>query len=157
MKIGIVSDTHDNLPKIKKAMAAFTARKCEAIIHAGDVISPFAAKALKAAKLPIYAVYGNNDGERKGLAELLPGICDGPRAFELGGRKFVLAHSIAQVPDSARAGADVIVVGHTHVAGIERTKPLVINPGECSGWLYGKHSVVVLDTARLAAEELNLD
>jgi hypothetical protein len=157
MRIGIISDTHDNMPKIKKALAAFAARKCEALIHAGDIISPFAAKALKAAKLPIYAVYGNNDGEKQGLADLLPGICDGPRLLELDGKKILVAHSIAQVPESARAGVDLVVVGHTHVAGLERTKPLVLNPGECSGWLYGKHSVAVLDTTRLAIEEITLD
>lgn len=157
MKIGILSDTHDNIPKIKKALAAFTARKCEAIIHAGDIVSPFAAKALRATKLPIYAVYGNNDGERKGLADLLPGICDGPRTIELDGKKIVIAHSTVQVPDAVKAGADLVVVGHTHVAGIERAKPLVLNPGECGGWLYGKHSIAVLDTARLAIEEIVLD
>jgi len=157
MRIGIISDTHDNLPMIKKALAAFAARKCEALIHAGDIISPFAAKVLKAAKLPIYAVYGNNDGERKGLADLLPGICDSPRLVELDGRKILVAHSITQVPEPARAGVDLVVVGHTHVAGLERTKPLVLNPGECAGWLYGKHSVAVLDTARMAIEEITLD
>jgi uncharacterized protein len=157
MKVGIISDTHDNMPKIKKAMAAFAARKCEALIHAGDIISPFAAKALRAAKLPVYAVYGNNDGEKKGLADLLPGICDGPRLIELDGKKILIAHSLAQVSEAAKAGADLVIVGHTHVAGLERTKPLVLNPGECGGWLYGKHSVAVLDTARLAIEEVILD
>jgi putative phosphoesterase len=157
MKVGIIADTHDNIPKIKKALAAFAARHCEALIHAGDIISPFAAKALRAAKLPIHAIYGNNDGERKGLADLLPGICDGPRLLELDGKKILVAHSIAQVSESARAGVDLVIVGHTHVAGLERTKPLVLNPGECGGWLYGRHSVAVLDTARLAIEEIPLD
>ena len=157
MKIGIIADTHDNLPKIKKALALFKMRGCEAIVHAGDVIAPFAAKALRALKLPIYAVYGNNDGERKGLADLLEGISDGPRLVELDGRKILVAHSLAQVPDSARAGVDAVVVGHTHIAEIQRTKPLIINPGECGGWLYGKTSVAVLDTVRMSVEEISLD
>ena len=157
MKVGIISDTHDNIPKIKKALAAFAMRKCEALIHAGDVISPFAAKALRAAKLPIYAVYGNNDGDHKALADLLPGICEGPRLVELDGKKILVAHSITQVPEPARAGTDLVVVGHTHVAGIERTKPLDLNPGECGGWLYARHSVAVLDTARMSLEEISLD
>lgn len=157
MKIGLIADTHDNLPKLRKALAAFAMRKCEAIVHAGDVISPFAAKALMQPRLPVLAVYGNNDGERKGLAELIPGICDGPRLVELGGRKILVAHSIAQVADPGASGADLVVVGHTHVAEIQRARPLVVNPGECGGWLYGKSSVAVLDTARLAVEELGLD
>ena len=157
MRIGLIADTHDNMPKIKKALAAFTARKVEAMVHAGDVISPFAAKALRATKLPIFAVYGNNDGERKGLADLLEGISDGPRLVELDGRKILVAHSVAQVSEAAKAGADLVVVGHTHVAGLERTKPLVLNPGECGGWLYGKTSVAVLDTVRMSVEEISLD
>jgi len=157
MRIGLIADTHDNMPKIKKALAAFTARKVEAIIHAGDIVSPFAAKLLRSTKLPIYAVYGNNDGERKGLAELFAGICDGPRLVELDNRKILVAHSLVRIPDSARAGVDAIVVGHTHVVELQRTKPLVINPGECGGWLYGKTSVAVLDTSRMSVEEVSLD
>ncbi len=157
MKIGIIADTHDNIPKIKKALATFKMRGCEIIIHAGDVIAPFAAKALKAAKLPVYAVYGNNDGERKGLADLLD-IVDGPRVIKVGERKILLAHSLDQVTDEHKAGVDLVVVGHTHVAQVKRDeKPLVLNPGEAGGWLYGKTSVAVVDTGRMSIEELSLD
>ena len=157
MKIGIIADTHDNLPKIKKALALFKMRGCEAIVHAGDVIAPFAAKALRALKLPIYAVYGNNDGERTGLAELLD-IADGPRLVKLGERTILLAHSDAQVTPEAAKGADLVVVGHTHVAGIKRDqKPQVLNPGEAGGWLYGKATVAVVDTVRMSIEEFSLD
>jgi hypothetical protein len=157
MKIGIIADTHDNIPKIKKALAFFTMRKCEAIIHAGDLVAPFAAKALKAAKLPIYAVFGNNDGERKGLAELLD-IVEGPRTVKLGDRTFLVAHSESQIVPELAAGADLVIVAHTHVAGVKRDqKPLVLNPGEAGGWLYGRASVAVVDTTRLAIEEMSLD
>jgi len=157
MKIGIIADTHDNIPKIKKALALFKMRGCEAIVHAGDVIAPFAAKALKALKLPIYAVYGNNDGERKGLSDLLD-ITDGPRLVKLGDRTILLAHSDAEVTPENAKGADLVVVGHTHVASVKRDqKPMVLNPGEAGGWLYGKASVAVVDTARMSIEEFSLD
>ncbi len=157
MKIGVIADTHDNIPKIKKALAAFKKRECGIIIHAGDVISPFAAKALKAAKIPIYAVYGNNDGEKKGLKELLD-IVDGPRVLKVGERKIVVAHSESQLTEGHREGADLIIVAHTHIAQLRRDEqPLVLNPGEAGGWLYGKTSVAVVDTGRLAIEELSLD
>jgi len=156
MKIGVIADTHDNIPKIKKALATFKGRDCEVIIHAGDVISPFAAKALKAAKLPVYAVYGNNDGEKKGLADLLD-IVEGPRVLKVGGRRIVVAHSIDQITEEHRQSAELIVVGHTHVAELKREKPMLLNPGEAGGWLYGKTSVAVVDTGRLAIEQLSLD
>ncbi|HCL90984.1 MAG TPA: YfcE family phosphodiesterase, partial [Candidatus Atribacteria bacterium] len=41
MKIGIISDTHDNLPKIKKAVGIFNREKVELVLHAGDFVSPF--------------------------------------------------------------------------------------------------------------------
>jgi putative phosphoesterase len=157
MKIGVIADTHDNIPKIKKALALFKKRECGIIIHAGDVIAPFAAKALKAAKIPIYAVYGNNDGEKKGLKDLLD-IVDGPRVIKVGERKIVVAHSEAQVTDAHREGADLVIVGHTHIAQVRRDeKPLFLNPGEAGGWLYGKTSVAVVDTGRMAIEEVSLD
>ena len=156
MRIGIIADTHDNIPKIKKALAVFRKRNCEMIIHAGDVIAPFAAKALKAAKLPLYAVYGNNDGERKGLAEILD-IVEGPRVLKVGERRIVVAHSLAEVTEEHKGGADLVVVAHTHIAELQRGKPLVLNPGEAGGWLYGKHAVAILETGRMAIEQLSID
>jgi predicted phosphodiesterase len=38
-----------------------------------------------------------------------------------------------------------VVYGHTHKVDIREGKPLIINPGECSGWLYGQATVVTLD------------
>jgi len=35
MKIGIISDTHDNLPQIKKAVEIFNREKVELVLHAG--------------------------------------------------------------------------------------------------------------------------
>jgi len=157
MKIGVIADTHDNIPKIKKALALFKKRECGIIIHAGDVVAPFAAKALKAAKIPVYAVYGNNDGEKKGLKDLLD-IVDGPRVLKVGERRIVVAHSESQLTDQHREGADLVIVGHTHVAQVKREeRPLLLNPGEAGGWLYGKTSVAVVDTGRLAIEEVSLD
>jgi len=156
VRIGIIADTHDNIPKIKKALAVFRKRECEMIIHAGDVIAPFAAKALKAAKLPVYAVFGNNDGEKKGLAEILD-IVDGPRVLKIGERRIVVAHTSTEVTEQQREGVDLIVVAHTHIAEIQRSKPLVLNPGEAGGWLYGKHTVAVLETGRMAIEQMSID
>jgi putative phosphoesterase len=60
LKIGVISDTHDNLDSIKRAVAYF-AENVEIIVHAGDVIAPFSAKIFKEADIPVYGVLGNND------------------------------------------------------------------------------------------------
>ncbi len=156
MKIGVIADSHDNIPMIKKALAVFVKRECQIIIHAGDVISPFAAKALLSAKIPVYAVYGNNDGEKKGLKDLLD-IVEPPRVIKAGDRTIVLAHSEDQIKDEHRTGADLLIYGHTHVSLVERDKePMTLNPGECGGWLYSKPSVAVINTERMSIEEISI-
>ncbi|MCD6495052.1 metallophosphoesterase family protein, partial [Candidatus Bipolaricaulota bacterium] len=40
MKIGIISDTHDNMPKIAAAVRLFNEEHIDLVVHAGDFISP---------------------------------------------------------------------------------------------------------------------
>ena len=44
MLLGIMADTHDNLPMTKKAVELFNDRKVEYMIHARDFTSPFTLK-----------------------------------------------------------------------------------------------------------------
>ena len=155
MKIGVISDTHDRLPTLRRAVAFFERLKMEAVFHAGDYVAPFAAKLLAPPNLaaPLYCIYGNNDGERKGLKAVLPQIQDGPLWVESGGRRILLHHFVDWCPVSEIARADVVVTGHTHeVVNERREGRLFLNPGECCGWLYGRCTVAVLDTATLSAE-----
>jgi len=155
MKIGVLSDSHDNLPMIDAAMRRFTDAGAEVVLHAGDVIAPFAARRLIG--LTLHCVYGNNDGERAGLAKALEGITDGPVRLTLGGRTIVMTHDEAELADADTAGAEVVVSGHTHdvvnevVGGV-----LHLNPGECGGWLTGRCTIAILDTETLAAEIVDL-
>ena len=152
MKVGILADTHDNLPHIQWGLAVFRERGCEAIIHAGDYVAPFALKTVLGFPGRVYGVLGNNDGEREGLRKLMPGLDKGPLRVELGGRKIVVIHELEKLGEAERARTDVVVCGHTHLAEITAGKPLVINPGECGGWLTGRSTVAVLDTERVTAE-----
>ncbi len=47
MNIGIISDTHDNLALIKKAVTFFNGEKVDLVLHAGDFVSPFTALEFK--------------------------------------------------------------------------------------------------------------
>jgi len=80
MKVGVISDTHDRLPTFRRAMQMFKRMNVEAVIHAGDYVAPFAAALITPDVLdvPLYCVYGNNDGEKAGLKKMLPNIVDGP-------------------------------------------------------------------------------
>ena len=160
MKIGVLSDSHDNMAMILAALELFEAERVEAAIHAGDIVAPFAAKLLKRFAGPLHVVYGNNDGEREGLAGVLPQISPGPLRVDLAGRRIIVHHWIEQVPPEATAGADVIITGHTHVIVNDRVEgrhpTLILNPGECCGVLTGRSTAAILDTDSLSARIVTL-
>jgi putative phosphoesterase len=158
MLIGIFSDTHDQLIAIDRALEVFRQRKVDLVVHGGDLISPFAAKRLKAGvTVPLHIIYGNNDGERDGLKKILPQIQDGPMYIEAAGKTIAVHHDPALLPPEAVKKADIIVVGHTHDRQIEtRDGKLFLNPGECCGWLTGKGTVALLDPAAMKVEIVEL-
>lgn len=155
MKIGAIADSHDNLPMIRKAVELFNGRSdISLVVHAGDIIAPFALRELLKLRVPLKAVFGNNDGERVGLRSMLPEICEPPLTLEIGGRSVRIAHSRDGAGETD--GLDVVVYGHDHKAGIQPGRPLKVNPGECCGYLSGRATVAVIDLDRLAAEIIEL-
>ena len=160
MLIGIVSDTHDHLSRLRQALALCRERGAEIILHAGDFVSPFTAEEFRKADLPVIGVFGNNDGDKLYLRERFSGVGDlhpGPHEMELAGRRIVLMHeprALEALVASRRY--DLVVYGHTHQIALQRGQPLVINPGECSGWLSGRATCAVVDLSTWAAEILDL-
>ncbi len=155
MKIGVISDTHDRLPTFRRAIGLFNRLDVAAVFHAGDYVAPFAAKLIAAdvLKAPLHCVYGNNDGERAGLKELLPGIVDGPLKVTVGGRRIVMSHFIDWLVPADIEGAEVVITGHTHgvVKDVDNGR-LMLNPGECCGWVTGRPTVALLELDTLKAD-----
>ncbi len=152
MKLGVIADTHDRLPTMERAIQLFVDQRVDAILHAGDFVAPFAAKRLLPPyvpeSIPVHCCFGNNDGEREGLVGVLPQLVDGPVRAVFGGCTVVMDHFIDWLKPQAIAGADVVVTGHTHaVVNETRDGVLYLNPGECCGWLNGRCTVAVLETA----------
>jgi len=58
----------------------------------------------------------------------------------------------------AKSGCyDLVIYGHTHTPDIRTVNnTLIINPGEASGWLYGKPTVAVADLSAMTAEIIRL-
>jgi len=159
--IGILSDTHDNLTRVRQAVDLFNGAGCDLVIHAGDIVAPFTVEALRRLRAPVKAVYGNCDGERAGLAKAFQGmgeVRDAPFAFLHGGVRYLVSHFDAPVGRYvASRAADIIVYGHTHRPVVEsRDGLLLINPGETGGWLRGRSTVVLLDPDTLAADIITL-
>lgn len=153
MRIGLISDTHDRLDAMDAALEWFRGAGIDTLIHPGDVIAPFAAKRLAAFGGRLFITYGNNDGERAGLMGVLPQIQNGPLWVELEGRRILVHHFIDWCAPADVAAADVVVTGHTHEAGVERVGgKLLVNPGECCGWVTGRRTIGVLDLERMTVE-----
>jgi len=156
MLIGVMADTHDNLPLIEQALKELKDRGAALLVHAGDFVAPFALKAVLAGGIPLVGVFGNNDGEREGLMKLHVDLHKEPHRFMAGGRSLVAAHGPEVLWRVLKGGDDVGICGHTHEPLIEPGPPLVVNPGEVGGWLTGRSTAAVIDLATLRAEIVEL-
>jgi len=153
MRIGVIADTHDRLPMIDRGLAVLRRRSPDALVHAGDIVAPFAARRLLAWTGPLHVIFGNNDGERKILKEVLPQIQDGPLWVEADGKRILVHHFVGWCPASDIARADIVITGHSHeVVNEQRDGKLFVNPGECCGWVNERCTVAVLETDSLSAE-----
>ena len=152
MKIGIIADSHDRLSTLKKAIKILKMENVEFLLHAGDIIAPFVVPILAESGVPVYAVYGNNDGERKGLKEAFAKynlrIEEPPFCFIYKDLRITLFHEFSENEFDAKEN-DLIVFGHTHKPEIVEGNPLILNPGELCGWVYGRSTFMLLDTVNM--------
>ena len=165
--IGIITDSHDKMNALWKAVEFFNERGVKAVLHAGDLISPFTARAFKELEPKLYFVFGNNDGDKLTLTKWFEEIgatsCGDFGDLTIDGLHIALLHGTneALVKALAKSGEfDVIVRGHTHEPSIKIIEGVpVINPGESSGVLSGKSTVSILEIANLNVEitQLELD
>jgi len=155
-KIGLISDTHDNLNMIKAAVKKFNELNLSLVIHCGDYIAPFTLENFQGLKAKLLGVFGNCDGEKEGLrkkAEELGFLLHlPPYKLELEGKKILISHNLITPPSNI----DILVHGHTHKPLIKIGTPLIINPGEASGWLTGKATIGILDLDNLKVEIIEL-
>ena len=153
MKIAIMSDTHDHQDMIDKALDFFHEQGCEHLIHAGDIIAPFSARRISKFKGSIHAIYGNCDGEIKGLKQDLPSVVQPPLALEINGVSIFVVHDLNAENQALvdQRSPDVVISGHTHLAGIQESGTLYINPGETCGYITGRSTVAILETDTIEA------
>ena len=152
MRIGIIADTHDNLPAVKRAVDFFNAEKLQFVLHAGDFVAPFVIKHIAALTCDWRGVLGNNDGEKAGLLRASGNrIAEGVLRVDIGGVRIAMVHDLAAL-DVKKEKADIVICGHTHTPEIVSLgRKLIINPGEACGWLSGVSTVAVADLDGLSA------
>ena len=159
MLIGIISDSHDNLPALEAAVKHLNREGVEHVLHAGDMVAPFAAVKLAKLEAKLTCVYGNNDGERallsKRIADMKASIADFAELV-LANRKIALYHgTIARLTEALIASGhyDLVVTGHTHKSEVHQLRSCIaINPGELCGYLTGRRTLCIVDLKTLKAE-----
>ena len=164
MKIAVVSDIHDNIWNLEKALRRV--RGCEVLICCGDLCSPFVIDILaEGFQGPTHIVFGNNDGDRYRLtlkAARHPHLhLHGEFAeLALGGKSFAVHHYDDVARSLARGEVyDVVCFGHNHRYEVRRDgKTLLINPGEIMGGLSEGQvaTLVVFDTESGEVERIVL-
>ncbi|MBY0585767.1 metallophosphoesterase [bacterium] len=159
MLLGIVSDSHDHLTRLEWALDRCIRENIEGLIHPGDIIAPFAARMLAQMWTgPRLTVYGNNDGERRGLALVLPEITDGPVLCEWGGKRISVDHYPPDAEHRPITKASLVIFGHTHQVLVERREGvLYLNPGESCGWVTGRPTMALLDTENERVEIIEIE
>jgi putative phosphoesterase len=136
MRIGIISDSHDQHERTRVAVQFLLAQGAERLFHCGDLTRSEIVDIC--ALLPCYFVFGNNDAGR--VAELRAAIARAPEAvcLEWGGvveldRKRIAVTQGHQSKECRRllaSGPDYLFSGHTHVAADQRDDVTRrINPG----------------------------
>lgn len=163
MKIAILSDSHDHIDNLRKALAQAKNAKAEAVIFCGDMCAPATAKIFAETGLPVYAVFGNCDEDqyqialRGGDKFKIIGLSEEFHQVELGKRKIAFCH-YPKLADllSKTDEYDAVFFGHTHQAGMgTHGKTLLLNPGAVCGIKSGKYedaTFAIYDTASNAAE-----
>jgi uncharacterized protein len=163
MKIGLISDTHDNVENIKKAIKEFGDRCVELVLHSGDFVSPIAVESFAGFKL--VGVLGNNDIDVSGLTQAFKNI-NGELIDEIldttyDGLRFAMYHGTNYTKRESLAKSekfDVFIYGHTHRKIIKNSgRTLIVNPGTAKGWFFGHYATAaVLDTSTRNVEVFDI-
>lgn len=141
MRIAVVSDSHDHIPHLKRAVLRANREGAELLIHCGDLISPFMLATLEQFNGQVHAIYGNNSGDQHLIASRC--AAPGSRVRHHGAHGTLAIDSlriaIEHEPRWARALAnsgdfDLVCYGHDHLFHAERLGDcLLLNPGELLG------------------------
>jgi len=161
MKIGIISDTHNNIELTEKALSVFKKNNVELIIHAGDFTSPKILNLFK--NFNCKFVLGNGDIDIENLNKesknLGFGCIDEQCTFETDNKKFIVFHgdNVLLFRKTVASGEyDYIIKGHTHFfENYISNKSRIINPGT----LYSRdeRSIAILDTKTDNVEMINIE
>jgi putative phosphoesterase len=163
MIIGIISDSHDNIWNLRKAVEIIRDEHAEMIIHCGDFVAPFMLKELEAAKVPVHGVFGNNDGDQYLLTKMSLTVLENITLHGMIGRVDAGGFNISfthygEVAEGLAASGDskLVCYGHSHTFLEKQTgNTMLLNPGEIMG-KEGSPGFCLVDTKTSEVKRIEL-
>lgn len=156
MKIAIISDSHDNLENIHKALDWMNENGIDEIIHCGDVCAPSTLKEIaNNFKGKIHLVFGNVDGDYFSMTQIASKdlgnvIIYGQKGeLEISDKKIAFVHIPWIAKALAKSGDyDYVFYGHNHKPWEEKNGNCkLLNPGTLAG-MFNKATFAVWDVER---------
>jgi len=147
MKIGVLSDSHDNISHLNEAFQIFNREKVVITFFLGDLTLAPTLAAFRQSEAPVKAVFGNLDQDKKNILEKIknedinvqypPG--EGLKwDLMINGKRVCVFHGHNSQVDEDRVKSgifDFVFRGHTHWPKVEKIgKTLLVNPGGICGW-----------------------
>lgn len=140
-KIAILSDSHDHIVNLEKALTQIRGSGAEMLLHCGDLCAPFMIKQLaEGFSGAIHIIFGNNDGDGRLLHTVagqyahvtLHGIY---AELTFANRKIAMIHYPEPARRIAQSGQfDLVCYGHNHLQNWEQVGAgFLVNPGEVMG------------------------
>ena len=161
MKIGVVSDTHNNLKNIETIINLFNEEKVLLVVHTGDISNANSLEKFSQLKCGLIGVYGNNDRNELGIKEVALknnfNFQEPPRKLSLNHREIAIFHEPDNIEQFLLENkkVNVVLYGHTHrYENNTKNKVLYFNPGESAGMQRGSNAIGILDLENLEAKRI---
>ena len=161
MRIGVVSDTHNNLKNIEKIIDLFNNENVSLVIHTGDIANANSLDKFSRLNSDLIGVYGNNDRNETGIKEVVSKNSfqfeEPPKTLKLNGKNLAIFHEPDFINEFLKENQniDVILHGHTHRYRNEiKNDILYFNPGESAGMQSGKNAIGIIDLKELSTKRI---
>jgi uncharacterized protein len=134
MRLIVISDSHDNIVRLRHVLGFAKAGKFDAVIHCGDWDSPLAGSEISKAGIKMYGVLGNADIDPR-MVQLLFEVCEefdeNFLKLKLNNRTIGIHHFPTGLNDAILSQEyDILFCGHTHKRKEEKyRKTKIINVG----------------------------
>lgn len=163
MLVAIMSDSHDNIWNLRKAVGIVKSRQTGLLIHCGDFIAPFMLKELDDAGIPVHGVFGNNDGDQYTLTKMSLSVLSNITLHGLAGQVDVEGFAIGfthyrEIGAGLVSAGDcrLVCFGHSHEHEIKKSGDVtLLNPGEIMG-KEGSPGFCFVDTQTADIERVEL-